>query len=88
MTLSDPNHDTAFIEEAAFQVHNFLKMQDFLTMFKQIPVSPMYLLLLFINSKRTCALFERRNRNEENLHVHVSRSGREYKLQSYYQSKL
>lgn len=63
-TLSNPNYDTAFIEEAAFQVYNFLKMEDFLRMSKQLPVSPMYILLLFkerviclkkkIGTKRAC----------------------------------
>ena len=32
--LSNPNHDRAFIEVAAFQVYNFLKMEDFLRMSK------------------------------------------------------
>ena len=63
-TLSNPNYDTAFIEEAAFQVYNFLKREDFLRMSKQLPVSPMYILLLFkerviclkkkIGTKRAC----------------------------------
>ena len=46
-TLSNPNHYTAFIEEAAFQVYNFHRMGDFLRMSKQLSVSPMYILLLF-----------------------------------------
>ena len=69
-TLSNPNHDTAFIEEATFQVYNFLKMEDFLRMSKQLPVSPMYILLLF---KERVFL---KKRIEESLHQeHVLRSG-------------